>query len=159
MRNAEEHIGPVTVLRVEHPLDREHAADLEAWADEKLSAGERFLVLHCAKAQYVDSIGLETMLAAALRLYHSGELGLLPLLRAMTVNPAKLLGLPSGRLQKGAPADLILVDLDQPWVVDKALFRSRSKNTPFDETRMQGRVLLTMVAGTLAYEYSDAGGG
>jgi dihydroorotase len=105
------------------------------------------------------AIGLETMLPAALRLYHSGQIGLLPLLRAMTVNPAKLLGLPSGRLEKGAPADLILVDLDQPWVVDKALFRSRSKNSPFDETRMQGRVLLTMVAGNLAYEYSDAGRG
>ena len=38
----------------------------------------------------------------------------------MTSNPAKLLGLPSGRLEKGAPADLILVDLGQPWVVDKA---------------------------------------
>ena len=65
------------------------------------------------------AIGLETLLAAALRLYHNGEIGLLPLLRAMTINPAKLLGLPSGRLEKGAPADLILVDLGQPWVVDQ----------------------------------------
>ena len=46
------------------------------------------------------AIGLETLLAAALRLYHNGEIGLLPLLRAMTVNPAKLLGLPSGRLRR-----------------------------------------------------------
>jgi len=104
------------------------------------------------------AIGLETLLAAALRLYHNGEVGLLPLLRAMTVHPAKLQGLPSGRLEKGAPADLILVDLDQPWVVDKAELRSRSKNSPFDESRMQGRVLLTMVAGDLAYEYSGGRG-
>ena len=53
----------------------------------------------------------------------------------MTINPAKLLGLPSGRLEKGAPADLILVDLGQPWVVDKARLKSRSKNSPFDERK------------------------
>ena len=87
------------------------------------------------------AIGLETLLAASLRLFHNGEIGLLPLLRAMTINPARLLGLPSGRLEKGAPADLILVDLGQPWVVDAALLKARSKNSPFDESRMQGRVL------------------
>ena len=98
------------------------------------------------------AIGLETLLAAALRLYHSGELALIPLLRAMTINPARLLGLPSGRLDKGAPADLILVDLGQPWVVDKAQLRARSKNSPFDESKMQGRVLATMVAGKTVYQ-------
>ena len=61
--------------------------------------------------------------------------------------------------EKGAPADLILVDLGQPWVVDKALLKARSKNSPFDESRMQGRVLLTMVAGIPVYEYSGAGRG
>jgi dihydroorotase len=157
-----------TYFRLKPPL---RAEEDRAEMVRALAAGEIDVIVSSHDPQDADTkrhpfaeasdgaIGLETMLAAALRLYHSGELGLLPLLRAMTVNPAKLLGLPSGRLQKGAPADLILVDLDQPWVVDKALFRSRSKNTPFDETRMQGRVLLTMVAGTLAYEYSDAGGG
>jgi dihydroorotase len=80
----------------------------------------------------------------------------MPLLRAMTVNPARLLGLPSGRLEKGAPADLILVDLGQPWVVDKAQLRSRSKNSPFDESKMQGRVLATMVAGRTVYQYAAA---
>jgi dihydroorotase len=100
------------------------------------------------------AIGLETLLAAALRLVHNGEIGLLP--KAMTINPAKLLGLPSGRLEKGAPADLILVDLGQPWVVDKALIKARSKNSPFDESKMQGRVLTTMVAGTTVYQYAGA---
>ena len=75
------------------------------------------------------AIGLETLLAAALRLYHNGEIGLLPLLRAMTINPAKLLGLPSGRLEKGAPADLILVDLGQPWVVDRDAAAGRAPRT------------------------------
>jgi len=103
------------------------------------------------------AIGLETLLSAALRLYHSGEIALVPLLKAMTYNPAKLLGLPSGRIEKGAPADLILVDLGHPWVVNKDLLRARSRNTPFDESKMQGRVLMTMVAGEKVYTYgSDA---
>ena len=74
----------------------------------------------------------------------------------MTINPAKLLGLPSGRLEKGAPADLILVDLGQPWVVDKALLRSRSKNSPFDESKMQGRVLHHHGCRQHVYQYAAA---
>jgi dihydroorotase len=101
------------------------------------------------------AIGLETLLAAALRLYHNDEIGLLPLLRAMTANPAKLLELPSGKLEKGAPADLVLFDLDVPWVVDRALLRARSKNSPFDEGKLQGRVLRTMVAGKTVYQYGE----
>jgi dihydroorotase len=101
------------------------------------------------------AIGLETLLAAALRLYHNGEMQLLPLLRAMTINPAKLLGLPSGRLEKGAPADLLLFDPDVPWVVDREQLRSRSKNSPFDESKMQGRVLRTIVAGKSVYQYGE----
>jgi dihydroorotase len=99
------------------------------------------------------AIGLETLVPAALRLYHGGEIGLLPLLRAMTSNPAKLLGLPGGRLEKGAPADLALIDLDTPWVVDKDRLRARSKNSPFHEQRVQGRVLRTLVAGRTVYQY------
>ncbi len=101
------------------------------------------------------AIGLETLLAAALRLYHSDEIGLLPLLRAMTIHPAKLLGLPGGRLEKGAPADLLLFDPGQPWVVDREQLRSRSKNSPFDEQKLQGRVLKTMVAGRMVYQYGS----
>jgi dihydroorotase len=105
------------------------------------------------------AIGLETLLAAGLRLFHNGDIGLLALLRAMTINPARLLGLSSGRLEKGAPADVILFDLNQPWVVDKALLRARSKNSPFDESKMQGRVLQTMVAGKTVYQYDHEGRG
>jgi dihydroorotase len=65
----------------------------------------------------------------------------------MTATPAGLIGSPAGRLAPGAPADLILLDDDQPWVVDKSLLRSRSKNSPFDEARLTGRVMETYVAG------------
>lgn len=101
------------------------------------------------------AIGLETLLPAALRLYHAGQIELPALLRAMTSAPADLLKLPSGRLQKGAPADLILVDLDTPWVVDPDLLQSKSKNTPFDESQLQGRVLHTIVNGNTVYTLSD----
>lgn len=99
------------------------------------------------------AIGLETLIPAALRLYHSREIGLLPLLRAMTINPARLLGLQSGRLEKGAPADLTLIDLNTPWVVDRHQLRARSKNAPLDEQKVQGRALRTMVAGRTVYQY------
>jgi dihydroorotase len=101
------------------------------------------------------AIGLETMLPAALRLYHNDEVTLLTLFRALTANPAKLLGLDAGRLTKGTPADLVLLDLDAPFVVTPEQLHSRSKNTPFDEARLQGRVLMTLVAGRRVYNYAD----
>lgn len=99
------------------------------------------------------AIGLETLLPAALRLYHDGSVPLARLLAALTLNPARILGLETGRLQKGAPADLILVDLDTPWMLDKAELHSRSRNTPFDEARLQGRVVRTLVAGETVYPF------
>jgi dihydroorotase len=99
------------------------------------------------------AVGLETMLAAALRLVHNGALDLATVLRAMSTRPAELLGLPAGTLRAGAPADVIVVDLDSPWVVDPAALRSKCKNTPFDESRFEGRVVRTIVAGRTVYEY------
>ena len=99
------------------------------------------------------AIGVETLLSVALRLYHDGSVDLVTLLRALTANPARLVGLPSGRLAKGAPADLVLIDLDTPFVVSPELLRTRSKNTPFDEARLQGRAVMTLVAGRPVYNY------
>ncbi|TKZ22322.1 dihydroorotase [Shimia litoralis] len=97
------------------------------------------------------AVALETLLPAALRLYHNEYLTLPELFRAMALNPAKRLGLESGRLSVGAPADLILFDADAPFVMDRFKLRSKSKNTPFDGQRMQGKVLATFVAGEAVY--------
>ena len=104
------------------------------------------------------AIGLETLLSAALSLHHNGGVDLATLLKAMTANPARLLGLDSGRLAKGAPADLVLIDLETPFVVEPEHLRSRSKNTPFDQARLQGRALMTLVAGRPVYNYADPRG-
>ncbi|MCO4054368.1 MAG: dihydroorotase [Bosea sp.] len=93
------------------------------------------------------AVGLETMLSAALRLHHSGDVPLPRLIAAMTSAPAALIGSQAGRLAVGAPADLIVIDPDAAYVLAKAKLRSRSKNSPFDEARMDGRVVSVMVGG------------
>jgi dihydroorotase len=99
------------------------------------------------------AIGIETMSTAGLRLVHSGELELMTLLRALSTRPAELLGLQAGSLRNGATADIIVIDGDVPWVLDPADLKSKCKNTPFDEARLQGRVVRTIVAGRTVYEY------
>ncbi|MGK8233195.1 dihydroorotase [Roseovarius sp. MS2] len=98
------------------------------------------------------AVALETLLPVALRLYHAEALDLPALFRAMSLNPAKRLGLASGRLSIGAPADLVLFDPMKPFVLDRFALRSKSKNTPFDGARLQGKVCATYVAGTRVYE-------
>ncbi len=102
------------------------------------------------------AIGLETMLAAGLRVVHGGEVKLITLLKAMSTRPAELLGLQGGTLRPGSPADVIVADIDAPWVLDPAELKSKCKNTPFDEARLQGRVLRTIVAGRTVFEYALA---
>jgi dihydroorotase len=98
------------------------------------------------------AIGLETMLSASLRLVAAGHLTLPRLLRAMSTRPAEILRVPGGRLAVGAPADIIRFDPDAPFVLDPSTLHSRCRNTPFDQARLEGRVKLTLVAGTIAYE-------
>jgi len=97
------------------------------------------------------AVGLETILPAALRLFHSGQLDLPTLFRAMSLNPAKRLGLDGGRMSKGAPADLVLFDPHAPFILNRETLRSKSKNTPFDGQRMQGKVLRSFVGGTQVF--------
>ncbi|MEP3441997.1 MAG: dihydroorotase [Sulfitobacter sp.] len=97
------------------------------------------------------AVGLETLLPAALRLWHAEMIELPVLWRAMSLNPAMRLGLPSGRMAVGAPADLVLFDPHAPFVMDRATLCSKSRNTPFDGVRMQGKILSTYVAGNCVY--------
>ena len=99
------------------------------------------------------AIGLETMLPAALRLIHNGEMDFKTLIRAMSTRPAELLGLPGGSLRPGSPADVIVIDTDTPWVLDPDDLKSPCKNTPFDEARFSGRVVRTIVGGRTVYEH------
>ncbi|MBM3614135.1 MAG: amidohydrolase family protein [Alphaproteobacteria bacterium] len=98
------------------------------------------------------AVGLQTLLPAALRLFHAGHLDLPTLFRALALNPARRLGLPQGRLGEGAPADLVLFNPDTPFVLDRFALLSKSKNTPFDGARLEGKVLATYVAGQQVYE-------
>jgi dihydroorotase len=93
------------------------------------------------------AIGLETLLAVALRLHHGGDVGLMRLIEALSTAPARRFGLDAGTLAPGARADLVLVDPDMPWVVREDDIVSRSKNTAFEGARLQGKVLQTLVAG------------
>lgn len=97
------------------------------------------------------AIGVETLLPALLSLHHEAGLNLVDVLRPVTMGPAQLLGLPGGRIATGAPADLVLVDIDAPIAVDAAALQSRAKNSPFDGRRLQGEVLLTMVEGRIVH--------
>ena len=96
-------------------------------------------------------IGLETLLPVSLEMHHRDEMSLLDLLARLTIAPATLLGLPQGRLAQGAPADLVLFDPERAYKIDVSKFRSKSKNSPFDERPVQGRVLRTIVDGRTVF--------
>jgi dihydroorotase len=160
----ENDIGPYrTFLKLSPPLRAESDRKLLV---EAVASGLIDMVMSDHNPQDVETkrlpfaeaasgaIGLETMLTAGLRLVHSGEIKLIALLRAMSSRPAEVLGLPGGTLKSGAPADVIVVDMDMPWVLDPAELKSKCKNTPFDEARLTGRVVRTIVAGRTVYEYA-----
>lgn len=98
------------------------------------------------------AVGLETLLPALLNLHHDAGLSLVDVLRPVTLAPAQLLGLSSGRLSPGAPADLVLVDIAAPILIDADRLVSKSKNSPFDGRRLQGQVLTTMVDGRVVFQ-------
>ncbi|GAK44190.1 multifunctional complex type dihydroorotase [Tepidicaulis marinus] len=97
------------------------------------------------------AVGLETLLPATLSLVHNGDIELAAALRALTCHPADLLGLETGRLGTGMPADLTLIDMGVPWVLDRYKLKSKSKNSPYDERRLQGRAIRTIVNGKSVY--------
>ncbi|ACP24875.1 dihydroorotase [Sinorhizobium fredii NGR234] len=97
------------------------------------------------------AIGLETLAAAALRLYHSGQVPLMRLIDALSTRPAAIFGLDAGTLKPGAKADITVLDLDEPWILYEKELVSRSKNTPFENARFTGRVVQTYVGGKLVH--------
>ncbi len=100
-------------------------------------------------------IGLETLLPVSLELFHNGHLGLIDAMGLLTCAPARLMGLEAGRLEKGAPADLVLFDAERGWKVVSDRFLSKSKNSPFDGRPVQGRVALTVVDGRAVHAPED----
>ncbi|MEX3009297.1 dihydroorotase [Hoeflea sp. TYP-13] len=150
-----------TFFRLSPPLRSED--DRRAMV-EALESGDIDIIVSSHDPQDVDTkrlpfadaadgaIGLETLLAAALRLHHSGDVPLMRLIDAMSTRPARIFGLDAGSLKPDSRADLAIVDLDEPWLVAKDELHSRSKNTPFEDARFQGRVTATMVAGKFVFE-------
>lgn len=100
------------------------------------------------------TVGLETLLPVALGVHHNGEADLSHVLAALTASPARILGIEGGRLVKGAPADVILFDPGEPFVVDADNLHSRAKNTAFDGRKFQGRVRATYVGGVCVFDSS-----
>jgi len=96
--------------------------------------------------------GVETLLPLALELFHNKSIGLKQLISTITSNPAKILGINKGSLDKGNDADLCIFDINKPWIVDKENLKSKSKNTPIENRKLQGQVLKTFVKGELAYQ-------
>tara|TARA_B100001540_G_scaffold309729_1_gene326394 strand:+ start:314 stop:1606 length:1293 start_codon:yes stop_codon:yes gene_type:complete len=96
--------------------------------------------------------GVETLLPLALELFHNKKIKIKKLIASITTNPAKILGITKGNLDKGSDADICVIDVNKPWVVDKSKIKSKSKNTPIENRKLQGKVLKTFVKGELAYE-------
>ena len=97
-------------------------------------------------------VGLETTLPLALRLVDEAKIALPVLVAALSVNPARILGVPGGSLTVGAAADVTIVDPGRRWKVEAARFQSKSRNTPFEGHKMQGQAVVTMVGGRVVWQ-------
>ena len=91
--------------------------------------------------------GIETLLPLSLELYHNGSVKLETIIKALTTSPAKILKINKGNLSIGNDADFCIVDINKPWVVRKEKLISKSKNTPIEDKKLQGKVMNTFVNG------------
>ncbi|HTT83782.1 MAG TPA: dihydroorotase [Rhizomicrobium sp.] len=151
----------LTFRKVKPPLRAE--ADRMAMV-EGVASGEIDVIVSSHDPQAADTkrqtfaqaafgaVGLETLLPAALQLYHNGQAGLLDVFERLTIAPARILGLESGRLACGAPADLVLLDPDEPFRVSAEQLHSRARNTPFEGRTFEGRVHRTYVNGRCVFD-------
>ncbi len=97
------------------------------------------------------SIGIETLLALSLELYHNQSLPLEKIIKCLTINPAKILKINKGTLKEGSDADICIFDLEKPWVVKAEELKSKSKNTAIENRKLQGKVKMTLLNGEIAY--------
>jgi dihydroorotase len=150
-----------TFRKVKPPLRSE--ADRAAMAEGVLS-GAIDVIVSSHEPQGADTkrqpfavaaagtVGLETLLPTALSVHHDGGASLLQILKAVTTAPAKLLGLAGGTLAKGAPADLVLLDENEPFQVAPEALHSRARNTAFEGRKFQGRARMTFVGGECVFK-------
>lgn len=103
--------------------------------------------------------GLETALALALTLVHRGEIDLVDLVAKLTEGPASVLGRTPATLRPGSPADIVIFDPEQSWMVDPRSFASKGRNTPLAGQQLKGQVMLTMVGGEIVYRRGNFGVG
>lgn len=99
------------------------------------------------------AIGIETLFSATLSLVHEGHMNLSRLVEVLSATPSKLLGLESGTLLPGRPADFVLADNDLSWPVNDEALHSLSKNSPFEHRSLEGRIMQTVVAGRDVFAY------
>lgn len=146
-------------FRMNPPLRREEdrLALIEGLKDGTLDAISTDHAPHSPeeKADFLKapngSIGMETSLAATLTALE-GEMTLSEILQKMSWNPAKLLGIPAGTLQVGAPADVVVFDPEQRWTVDENSLHGKSRNTPFKGMTLKGKVAMTIFHGRIVYD-------
>ena len=96
--------------------------------------------------------GLELLLPLSLKWAEEMKLPLLTALARVTCDPAAIMGIDSGSLSVGSPADVCVFDPLESWLVSSANLRSKGKNTPFLGKEMTGRVHLTLVGGRVVFE-------
>ncbi|MCU0830310.1 MAG: dihydroorotase [Rhizobiaceae bacterium] len=150
-----------TFFRLEPPLraEEDRQALIEALADgtlDMVNSSHDPQDVETKRVPFADAapgaIGLETLLAAMLRLHHDGRLSLLRIAELLALAPARRFGLEAGSLAPGAPADIALVDLDEPWVFSEDQIVSRCRNSCFEGARFSGRVLKTIRSGVIVQD-------
>ncbi len=158
----ERDVGPYyTFMKVKPPLRSE---DDRAAMVEGVANGSIDVIVSSHDPQAADTkrqpfaqaafgaVGLETLLPAALQLCGDGHIGLIRALHALTAAPAAILGLEGGKLAKGLPADLTLIDPDLPFAVSLDGLHSRARNSAFDGRKLKGRAVKTFVGGECVFD-------
>lgn len=147
-----------TFARLSPPLrdERDRLAAIEAVADgtvDVLCSGHDPRGPEDKRLPFADAepgiAGAETLLPLSLNLVRDKRVSETRMMALLAANPAKLLGLDAGQLTPGAPADLILIDPDVPWIVDSNKMAAAAGNTPFDKLPVQGRARMIMKGGVI----------